>query len=530
MKSNVVVGFLGTQIDAGEGPKRWDRWRPTVALGMHEDFIVHRLEVLVDLRRYRKLAEQLVADIAQVSPETTVRLHDTYIENPWDFESVYGALHDFCGGLQIDVEQEEVYAHITTGTHVAQICLFLLTESRHLPGRLLQTSPPSKKGQGIEGSLSFIDLDLSKYDRIAQRFAVQKIEGMSFLKDGIATRNKSFNAMIEQIETVAIRSSSPLLIMGPTGAGKSQLARRVFELKKQRSAVSGPFVEINCATLRGDGAMSALFGHRKGAFTGAVSDRPGLLRTADKGVLFLDEIGELGADEQAMLLRALEEKRFLPVGSDREVQSDFQLIAGTNRDLGQEIRKGTFREDLYARLNIWTFRLPGLSERREDIEANLDYELARFERQNHQRVRFNLEARERYLRFALAPEASWNGNFRDLGASVARMATLSVSGRIQVEGVDGEITRLRALWGGSDQLGDVVEELLGEKSGDFDVFDKVQLRKVIEVCRSSRNLSEAGRVLFSASRAKRSSTNDADRLRKYLARFELDWSGLQNSR
>src|SRR5262249_21144841 len=117
--------------------------------------------------------------------------------------------------------------------------------------------------------------------------------------------------------------------MGPTGAGKSQLARRIYELKVARHQIAGAFVDVNCATLRGDAAMSTLFGHRKGAFTGAVQDRPGLLRAADGGLLFLDEIGELGLDEQAMLLRAVEEKRFLPVGADKEVASDFRLIAGT---------------------------------------------------------------------------------------------------------------------------------------------------------------------------------------------------------
>ncbi len=135
-----------------------------------------------------------------------------------------------------------------------------------------------------------------------------------------------------------MRSRAPILLMGPTGAGKSQLARRVFELKKARRQVSGELVDVNCATLRGDGAMSALFGHVKGAFTGALEARAGLLRKAHGGVLFLDEIGELGADEQAMLLRAIEEKVFLPVGSDREVKSDFVLLAGTNRDLAIEAR------------------------------------------------------------------------------------------------------------------------------------------------------------------------------------------------
>ena len=528
MNRKVAIGFIGTQIDMGSGPQRWERWRPTVALGMHEDFLIHRLDLLIDLRRYRKLAEQVVADIRQVSPETEVRLHDTYVSDPWDFESMYEAVHDFCRAYPFDPENEDYYVHITTGTHVAQICLFLLTESRHLPGRLLQTSPPRKSDGSVAGSYNVIDLDLSKYDRIAQRFDHEQQQDLSFLKSGIPTRNASFNRMIERIETIAARSMAPILLTGPTGAGKSHLARRIYELKKLKSAVSGPFVEVNCATLRGDGAMSALFGHTKGAFTGAMSERAGLLRSANRGLLFLDEIGELGADEQAMLLRALEDKRFLPVGSDREVESDFQLIAGTNRDLLQLIAAGRFRDDLFARLNLWTFNLPGLAERPEDIEPNLDYELARFEQLQRQRVGFNREARERYLRFAASAEAQWKGNFRDLGASVQRMATLAASGRIQVDAVEEEILRLKQLWGGAvSRFDESLDRLLGNRFGQLDRFDQAQLREVIEVCRSSRSLSEAGRALFAASRSKRSSTNDADRLRKYLARFELDWEQIR---
>jgi len=130
------------------------------------------------------------------------------------------------------------------------------------------------------------------------------------------------------------------------------LAKRIYELKKHRRQFTGKFVEVNCATIRGDGAMSALFGHVKGAFTGAMQERPGLLRTAEGGMLFLDEVGELGPDEQAMLLRAVEEKRFLPLGSDKEVRSEFQLIAGRNRDLQLDVAEGRFREDLLARIVV----------------------------------------------------------------------------------------------------------------------------------------------------------------------------------
>lgn len=525
MRKNVVIGLIGTQLDAGREPNRWERWRPTVSIGMQEDFVVHRFELLGDRRRSASLLRTVGEDLAQVSPETELRVHDFQVADPWDFETMYGALLDFCEHQRFDPETEDYYVHITTGTHVAQICLYLLTESRHLPGRLLQSAPGRGETDLAVGALSIIDLDLSKYDRIAQRFAVRSQDDRSFLKSGIATRNAAFNSMIEQIETVATRSTAPILLMGPTGAGKSQLARRIHELKKQRAALAGAFVEVNCATLRGDGAMSALFGHRKGAFTGAVADRAGLLKSADQGLLFLDEIGELGPDEQAMLLRAIEDKRFLPVGSDREVESRFQLIAGTNRDLAQAIRSGAFRDDLYARLNLWTFELPGLAERREDLEPNLDYELTRHEQAQGQRVRFNVEARERYLRFAMSAEARWQGNFRDLGASVSRMATLSTAGRIQVDGVDAEIARLRRLWGAGAATDDdtALAELLGEALTEVDLFDRVQLREVIGICRRSRNLSDAGRTLFSASRQKRSSTNDADRLRKYLARFGLRW-------
>src|SRR6185369_16384168 len=162
----------------------------------------------------------------------------------------------------------------------------------------------------------------------------------------------------------------------------------------------------------------------------------------DGGILFLDEIGELGVDEQAMLLRALEDKTFLPLGSDREVTSNFQLIAGTNRDLGKEVAAGNFREDLFARINLWTFRLPALRERREDIEPNLAYELEEATKLLGVRVTMSREARERFLAFATSKEASWAGNFRDFNAAVTRMATLAQGGRISVSDVAEEVGRL----------------------------------------------------------------------------------------
>ncbi len=530
MRPLVVIGFLGTTLDRARGASRWENWRPTVDLCRHDDLEVARFELLTQ-RRFASLTQQVSDDIRSVSPDTVVRDHAIELADPWDFEAVYGALHDFAREYPFR-DGEDYLVHMTTGTHVAQICLFLLTETRHFPARLVQTSPPRKQAAG-PGTYSIIDLDLSKYDRLASRFRKEQQESLSFLKSGIATRNDAFNALIERIERVAIASDAPILLMGPTGAGKSQLAQRIHALKKQRRALSGRFVEVNCATLRGDAAMSALFGHVKGAFTGALQERPGLLRAADGGVLFLDEIGELGPDEQAMLLRAIEEKRFLPLGSEREVESDFQLIVGTNRDLRVAAREGRFRDDLLSRIDLWAFTLPGLSARREDIEPNLDYELERWAEKTGTRVAFNKEARERFLEFAMAAETHWPGNFRDFNAALVRMATLAAGGRIGVALVDEEIGRLRDAWrrapaAGNAQGADLLERALGPDAlRRLDRFDAIQLGGVLAVCGSSSTLSEAGRALFGVSRERRSVTNDADRLRKYLARFGLTWAEVE---
>ncbi len=529
-KPIITFGFLGSTLDRAQGAERWSKWRPTVAMCQQEDLLISRLELLVE-PKFADLAKRVVADIAKVSPETEVVVHEFALKDPWDFQEVYERLYDFVRGYDFQPELEDYLIHLTTGTHVAQICWFLLNEANFIPARLLQTSPSREGGRDAKasGRYEIIDIDLSKYDRLATRFAQEQERTLDFLKSGIATKNKGFNKLIEQIELVAVSSKAPILITGPTGAGKSMLAGRIYELRRSRAGLSGRFVEVNCATLRGDQAMSALFGHKRGSFTGAQSDRPGLLKEADKGLIFLDEIGELGLDEQAMLLRALEDKTFLPLGSDKAVQSDFQLIAGTNRDLRSQVAAGKFRDDLLARINLWTFTLPGLAERREDIAANLDFELERYAKSHRKQVRMNKEAREAFLKFARNPDSKWSANFRDLNAAVTRMATLAPKGRITLSEVEAEIERLLGGWRDVADHGRTLEcYVLGEKQrAEIDPFDLAQLDFVLKVCRESKTLSDAGRKLYAVSRSKRRVMNDADRLKKYLLRFGLKWDDLK---
>ena len=369
-----VISVLGTQKDAhgGTGPARWDTWRPTIGLVQQEDLPIDELHLIFN-REHRALAERIKADIKSVSPETTVIFDIVQLADPWDFEEVYEKFYDYSKSPCFHDDRTRYYVHMSTGSHVEQICLFLLAESRHLPAKLIQTTPKEghvRHSNDPKGTHTVIDLDLSRYDKLAKRFEVERQDDLAFLKQGIDTKNAAFNKLIETIERVAVRSSDPILLTGPTGAGKSQLAKQIYLLKKQSNKIKGGFVAVNCATLGGDLAKSALFGHRKGSFSGAGADHAGFLSEADGGIIFLDEIGELPLEAQAMLLKAIEEKTFRPLGASRDEHSDFQLICGTNRDLGDAAK---FRPDLLSRINLWRFRLPGLADRREDIEPNLDY-------------------------------------------------------------------------------------------------------------------------------------------------------------
>lgn len=526
----IAISILGTTLDKrGVKKNRWNKWRPTISMCQQDDMIIDRLELIFD-PRYQSLADTVTEDISQTSPETQVKHHHIDFADPWDFESVYAALLDFSRAYSFKPNTEDYLVHITTGTHVAQICLYLLTEAHYIPGRLLQTSPGTEKN--TQGSYQIIDLDLSRYDEITSRFKKEHEEGTVYLKGGIETNNAAFNKMIEQLEYVSVRSNDPILLMGPTGAGKSQLAQRVYQLRKQRGKISGGLVIVNCATLRGENAMSSLFGHKKGAFTGATSDRPGLLKQANNGLLFLDEVGELGLDEQAMLLRAIEDKKFMPLGADKESSSDFQLIAGTNKNLYKKVNEGRFREDLLARIDLWSYTLPSLRERLEDLEPNIDYELEVHARKTNSLISFNKTAKTKYLTYGRSEKGLWSSNFRDLNASITRMAALSDGGRITTAIVNEEISRLEKKWSHRktteiESKSNILVEILPPKVlSNMDYYEQEKLAIVLNTCKVANSMAEAGRTLFNKSRQSKSSANDSHRVKQILSKYNLTFSDI----
>ncbi len=520
----IIFGALGTQKDdRGIHEDRWDQWRPTVDLCMNADFPVSTYELFYQ-KEYSELALRVKADIEERSM-TKVRLHLVDFKGgPWNFESVYVAFFDFFQKYQFDHENLEYFVNISTGTHVMQICLFLLAEAKFVPARLVQSTGDRKRVE--------IDLRLERFDLIAQRFRKQEVDDVAFLKDDIETKNADYEKQIRRILAVATNYDYPILLTGSTGVGKTTLAKKIHELRARKNARNGEFVAVNCGTLGGEIVRSELFGHTKGSFTGAVTDQKGLLERASDGTLFLDEIGELSLDVQKMLLTAIEDKKFRSVGN-KEIASDFYFIAGTNSDLTEKVNKNEFREDLLARIDAFHFPLPDLKSRPEDIEPNLNREIQKFSAKNNINLTINDKARASYLEFAMSPKATWNNNFRDLTASVIRMGAYAENGRITLKIAEEEIDCLRERWSRTSpdlERFPLVHRFLGEEGiKRNDLVDLVEMEVVIGTCLSSRNQADAGRKLYNASIAQKASKNDSDRLRKYLEKNGLTWEMIKST-
>jgi DNA-binding NtrC family response regulator len=238
----------------------------------------------------------------------------------------------------------------------------------------------------------------------------QNVEETRHVLVGNSARTRHVKRMIDKLG----RCRWPALLLGETGTGKEVVARAIHSQAKTANAKE-PFVTIDCSSMVGPLMESELFGHVKGAFTGAANAKIGLIEAANGGTAFFDEIGELPLDLQAKLLRVLQEKEFRPVGSLSTRRSDFRIIAATNRDLAKEVEKGTFRRDLFFRLNVINIRLAPLRERKEDIPSLINHFLSRV----GGNYSLTAEALEVMLSF------DWPGNIRELENCVQHMVAVN---------------------------------------------------------------------------------------------------------
>lgn len=259
------------------------------------------------------------------------------------------------------------------------------------------------------------------------------------LKDRISRLQKSariigqsavMHQVMELVEQVAPTEAN-VLILGESGTGKELIAKALHEGSTRRE---GPLVKVNCAALPQELLESELFGYQKGAFTGAVRDKPGRFQLAEKGTLFLDEIGELPRHLQAKILRALQERVVEPLGSVREERVDVRLLAATNKDLVVEVEKGTFRQDLYFRLNVLEIKIPSLRDRLEDLPLLVNHFIRVLGDKNRKQVRgvdrSFLEALNNY---------HWPGNVRELENVVERAIILSRSDILDISDLPGSV-------------------------------------------------------------------------------------------
>ncbi len=302
-----------------------------------------------------------------------------------------------------------------------------------------------------------------------------ELQGRFSFQD-ILSKNPRMHAIFELIGHVS-QVASTVLIEGETGTGKEQVARAIHHASTLRT---GPLVAVNCAALPENLLESELFGHEKGSFTSAVSQRRGRFEMADGGTLFLDEVGDVPAPMQAKLLRVLQERRFERVGGTESIEVDVRVIAATNRSLQRLVQEGKFREDLYYRLNVVKIDLPPLRDRLEDVPLLATHFAQKYARQGERPKQVTPEAMEILLAH------SWPGNIRELENAIERACVTSRDEFIRPENLPRELTAPpRNRVAGSVDLKRPLAELVAEMTGDL---ERRYLRRMLKKCRGNIGL------------------------------------------
>lgn len=322
-------------------------------------------------------------------------------------------------------------------------------------------------------------------------------EPCGILKEYIGTSDNEFRKKLDNLERIVLRSRfDNILLTGNTGTGKTMLAS--FIIKVMQARFSDEVKDENCivqnvAAIPENLMESILCGHEKGSFTGAEEQHKGIFERADRGIVFLDEIGELRSDLQAKLLTILDGQPFYRVGGKKPIESSFMLICGTNRNLEEECRKGKFRFDLYQRLNTWSIHMPDLHERpREDFVLALQRAMGIWCQKHDCTIDFDSKkTRERFLE--LAKNVPWHGNYREFNAAIAHLAMpLKPKERITAEAIEEELRPKM-----ETEL-DAPSVLKQTGLGSYDLCDLAKLACALDACKTSRTADEAGRQLFAA--------------------------------
>jgi transcriptional regulatory protein RtcR len=526
-KKNVVIGIVGKNLD-----RKDSSWRPTICLVQNmiqKGFSVDRFHFLYQ-KSDRKLAEDIKSELEPLLLKTKIQL-DVVNSLAWDYKKTSQHLFDYVSKFPFDYQNEDYYIHLTTGTDTVKNCWILLITNNILRAKIIQSHNP--KG-GSAQSYTFVNTD-----EISLQFDLWKQENATKnrLNDNILTYQEIYSE-IEVIVQSEVKASR-FLLLGETGTGKTQLAQDIAKYLNLN------FVEINCACLIRETAMNELCGHKKGSFTGAIEGYEGKLRQADGGILFLDEIGELGLEEQAMLLKVLDGGKVDTIGEkeDKKKPVSFRLFCATNKDLDEEVANGRFRGDLLSRINLWQYYLTPLRERKEELKKVLELQI-----EENKTVIFDEKEKQYFLKFALASETEWLGNWRDFNNMMTRIFTRAKTQNKKVtkEILDREMTELKTKWSKrkrtknetnnistdllnpNDYHNDIYYQRLCEKLGKEKIEQKypadiLQILAVLRVCEGKKNAAEAGRKLYPNAK------NPSDKMTKFLKNglVDLNWELVQ---
>lgn len=384
--------------------------------------------VLFDTPNTTTITEQTKQAINKLSPQSKVHIAEINLSDPTNYHDIFDGLRKQLQKITDNFPSARFYISVASGTPHMHACWILLTSSGVIPARILNVRPPNFV---TKDSPLVTEVDLSSADFPDVRFqdlpiAVEKTQADAnaiLTQLGIVGDHPAIQRSLE-IAAMLAPSHSPILIFGETGTGKEMFARFIHLLSGRPKDI---FVVVNCAAMPENLVESLLFGHKKGAFTGALADQTGKFDAAQSGTLFLDELGELPQSAQAKLLRVLQDGLVEPLGHAKSHKVDVRVIGATNRDLRKMVKKGSFREDLYYRLNVGEITLPPLRDRRSDIPK---LSLSILDRLNG-----SLRSPKRLSTDALARLQShnWPGNVRDLENAIERSVRLCRRDTLQAD-------------------------------------------------------------------------------------------------
>ncbi|WP_051327750.1 sigma-54-dependent transcriptional regulator [Desulfatirhabdium butyrativorans] len=366
-----------------------------------------RLYLLINSEKYLKPASDIIQYCTQHYPRMAVEIQQSMSENPADYNTVYPAMYQAVKNILFKTGNAEYWISLTSGTPVMHACWIFLQQGGVIDARLIQVSRNAE--------ISDVTFELDDFPEIRQTEAIKaeitrlsrenkdlrRIAGLT--ENGIIGQCPSIITIREQIERFA-DTNIPIFISGESGTGKELVAEAIHFRSSRKDK---PFIPVNCGAIPSELFESEFFGHKKGAFTGAISDRQGIFKQANGGTVFLDEIADLLPAFQVKLLRFVDSGKFAPVGGNSET-SDVRIVSATHKDIRDMVRAGTFREDLFYRLVHTELHLPPLRSRGNDIILIAQHLTNNLNLKYGNRKRLSSDAVDRILK------SSWPGNIRQM--------------------------------------------------------------------------------------------------------------------